>query len=680
MELREYQKKALEEVKKAFGVRKSSTQLRNSKNSKRVLLNMATGAGKTFVFAMLCDYWIDVNFSQQILCCCPDQRLVKQTLLELEKITGHSGAKIEDGKNTNINAPFCVTTFQTLYSQIKSKNNRIKQQLFPFGVSLIIIDEAHASACNSYISILNFFREAPILGLTATPERLDGKNFLLRSDDLFCDTNESSEIIATPNSNDNEKINIEDFRKKLDKSYSQDLQLAYGIYDTYIPASGIESTTRALIDQGFLCNFDYFVTSVIDAAIEKAEKKIDFKNEGNEKRLERFLLKAWLEPNAIEKAIQLWIEHTNWDGETPSEGISTIIYASSVEHGYRLATAFAERGIGAEMIDSRIDKKEREAILDRYRKKKTLVLINYSMLKEGIDVPLTKCIFFLRKTLSKIIWLQGVGRGLRKYQDENLLILDAGHHIKDIKENQDSSAWHIDAEDPRWAVYGKPNGKIVCATCPHCNFIQKVDKSDYVDGLEELANFSHKVLSKKIRYEIAPKQHEYYEVDDKVLAYLVGVDCGDCKQQYKAVFDFLKIQAIESTPEEKHTKIVTLNEPEKAILEEVEMVHIYSSDWEKYVFPEFKEIIDKIVTQLKDEKLPLYNVIRKIVCTRYFCKKYLKPGNEPTSNLRYLAKVTGNNIQWMKNLFLDEHPKHPEIGTFEDLEQYYLSLREKNRK
>jgi superfamily II DNA or RNA helicase len=66
---------------------------------------------------------------------------------------------------------------------VQTLNNRLKDiKLSPEYYDFIIIDEVHHISASTYRPILNYFKPKILLGLTATPERMDGENIL----DDFC--------------------------------------------------------------------------------------------------------------------------------------------------------------------------------------------------------------------------------------------------------------------------------------------------------------------------------------------------------------------------------------------------------------------------------------------------------------------------------------------------------------
>jgi superfamily II DNA or RNA helicase len=62
---------------------------------------------------------------------------------------------------------------------VQTLNNRLKDiKLSPEYYDFIIIDEVHHISASTYRPILNYFKPKILLGLTATPERMDGENIL----------------------------------------------------------------------------------------------------------------------------------------------------------------------------------------------------------------------------------------------------------------------------------------------------------------------------------------------------------------------------------------------------------------------------------------------------------------------------------------------------------------------
>ncbi len=101
---------------------------------------------------------------------------------------------------------------------------------------------------------------------------------------------------------------------------------------------------------------------------------------------------------------------------------TTFIFCKSIEHAERIAELYAGK---AAVIHSDRDKATNDAILADFKAGRIKTLVSVSMLNEGIDVPHADIVVFLRDTTSKIVYLQQLGRGLRRAPGkEKVLVLD----------------------------------------------------------------------------------------------------------------------------------------------------------------------------------------------------------------------------------------------------------------
>lgn len=142
MALRPYQTEAVSQILQAF----------NTYN--RVLYQLPTGGGKTVILADLINHvqgnvWILVHRKE----------LIQQTLGKL-----HEDASIISAEHKYIEARVSIAMIQSLVRREGLKSP-----------DLIIIDEAHRARAGSYLKILEKYPNAKVLGVTATPRRLDGK-------------------------------------------------------------------------------------------------------------------------------------------------------------------------------------------------------------------------------------------------------------------------------------------------------------------------------------------------------------------------------------------------------------------------------------------------------------------------------------------------------------------------
>lgn len=134
------------------------------KHHRRLLAVMPTGAGKTIIFAAIAAEF--VTRGEWILILVHTEELVVQDQIKLQEVTGQPVGIIKAGYPRTPEARIQVASVQTLA--------RMAIAIRPHA-SLVIVDEAHHAAAGSYQNILDNYPNAYVLGVTATPQRLDGK-------------------------------------------------------------------------------------------------------------------------------------------------------------------------------------------------------------------------------------------------------------------------------------------------------------------------------------------------------------------------------------------------------------------------------------------------------------------------------------------------------------------------
>jgi superfamily II DNA or RNA helicase len=242
----------------------------------------------------------------------------------------------------------------------------------------VIIDESHL-ATKRYVQIkehlLDLNPSMKLLGVTATPERLDGMG--------------------------------------LNK-----------LFDTLVMGPSI----KELVELGYLSNVQYFCPPVQGLA--------DLHRRGTEfvqEDVERLLL----ERKIYGKAIEHYQRH--------ARGRSTLVFCRSLKSAEQTAQKFTDAGYHFENIDGTMTHKKRKGLIQALRDGRIKGLTSCELITYGLDVPSVDCIIMLRPTLSRALYSQMTGRGLRVNPGkENCVVLDHvgnlqvhGHPLEDYDWNFD---------------------------------------------------------------------------------------------------------------------------------------------------------------------------------------------------------------------------------------------------
>ncbi|HND21996.1 MAG TPA: DEAD/DEAH box helicase family protein, partial [Acidobacteriota bacterium] len=102
-------------------------------------------------------------------------------------------------------------------------------------------------------------------------------------------------------------------------------------------------------------------------------------------------------------------------------GKRAVCFCVNVAHAENLALEFQRQGIAAAHVSGRMDAEQRQATLEKYQHGEIQVLCACDILTEGWDSPETEALFMARPTLSKVVYIQQLGRGTRKAPGKNCL-------------------------------------------------------------------------------------------------------------------------------------------------------------------------------------------------------------------------------------------------------------------
>lgn len=192
---------------------------------------------------------------------------------------------------------------------------------------------------------------------------------------------------------------------------------------------------RDLIDRGFLCDYD-LIAPPINVDMSAVRTKMgDFDKKQTEEAMDK--------PTITGDAVAHYKKF--------AAGKRCVVMCVSVKHATHVAEQYVANGIRAEVIEGTLTEKDREGMIERFRTGETKVVCSIALLTEGVDIPAIEVVQWLRPTQSLIVWLQGIGRGLRPSPGkERLLILD---HVAN---------WHrhgIPDQDREWKLEGREKGK-----------------------------------------------------------------------------------------------------------------------------------------------------------------------------------------------------------------------------
>lgn len=229
----------------------------------------------------------------------------------------------------------------------------------------IVVDEFHHAAAPTYQKLLVYYQPQILLGLTATPERMDGKNIL----DYF-----GGRIAA-------------------------------------------EIRLPEAIDRKLLCPFQYFgVTDTVDLSSLKWRTGGYDKNELSNLYTFSGLVaerRADLVVNSILKYV------------TDINEVKGLGFCVSVEHARFMADYFNAHGVPSMAVTGNSPDEERNAAKQRLVSGEIRFIFVVDIYNEGVDIPEVNTVLFLRPTESLTVFLQQLGRGLRMAENkECLTVLD----------------------------------------------------------------------------------------------------------------------------------------------------------------------------------------------------------------------------------------------------------------
>jgi superfamily II DNA or RNA helicase/HKD family nuclease len=322
----------------------------------RNLVVAATGTGKTIVSAFDFQRFRLANPGCKLLFVAHRKEILAQARTTFRHILkdGNFGELMVDGMEP--------TNFEALFASIQTLSRRLKDMaLSPNFFDFIIIDEVHHLTANSYRPLLESFRPKIFLGLTATPERMDGGDIL------------------------------EDF-------------------DDHI---GAEIRLPEALNRKLLTPFQYFgITDSVD---------LDQVQWTNGRYDAGELTRLYTKPDQRVTEI---IHNCNLYLTDPYK-VRALCFCVTKEHARFMAEKFTLAGFQANYLTSETDPDLRKQLREQLQKGKLNYLFVIDIFNEGVDIPEIDTVLFLRPTESLTVFLQQLGRGLRLSPGKEVLtILD----------------------------------------------------------------------------------------------------------------------------------------------------------------------------------------------------------------------------------------------------------------
>ena len=360
----------------------------------------------------------------------------------------------------------------------------------------IVIDEAHHSAANSYKKVMDYFHPKLWLGMTATPDKrddnLDGRN----------------------------------------------------IYEIFNHQIAYEIRLQDAMEEDLLCPFHYFGITDLEVIADAGKSKQD--------KIENF---QYLTSDERALNVMKQAEFFGYSGER----VKGLIFCSRIDEARILSEKFNSKGWRTLVLSGNDSEETRVEAIERLagdeREDALDYIISVDIFSEGVDVPEINQVIMLRPTESPIVFIQQLGRGLRKAEEkEYVVVLDfIGNYNNNfmipVALSGDRS-YNADVIR-KYVISG--NSTIPGASTVHFDEISK-DKIfrsiDKIKGMKTLIKESY--VSLKNRLGRVPLLYDFYENQE--------IDPLVIIKEYKTYYAFM--QAMEK---DKYKN--SLNEQEKLTLE-----------------------------------------------------------------------------------------------------------------
>lgn len=460
-------------------------------NEQRALLISATGTGKTYASAFAMR---ELGF-KRVLFLVHRATLATQAKNSYQRVFGNAVSMGLVGAGYHqYGKDYVFATVETL-----NKDAHL-QKYKPDEFDCIILDEAHHSSANTYQKVMQYFRPRLFLGMTATPDK--------RTDN---------------DANDN-------------------------IYEIFHHQIAYEIRLQQAMEEDLLCPFHYF--GITDLSVVQDTKAKNILEEEFNKLI-------------CDERVKHIIEQSEYYGYS-GDRVKGLIFCSRKQECKELSKKFNDLGYrtvalsGEDSEEVRQNAFERLAMEEGEQTDKTKPLdyiFSVDILNEGVDIVEVNQVIMLRPTQSPIVFIQQLGRGLRKANGkEYVVILDfIGNYNNNFMIPVALSGDRSYNADTirKYVISG--NRTIPGASTIHFDEVAKnkiFHSIDRIRGIKSIIRESY--ISLKNRLGRTPRLYDFYsnnEVDPLVII-----------REYKTYYGFLESM-------EKANYCCTLTEQEKLILE-----------------------------------------------------------------------------------------------------------------
>jgi type I restriction enzyme R subunit len=401
-----------------------------AQQSKRALLSMATGCGKTFIAVNLLKRISDAGQLTRALFVCDRDELRTQALRAFQNVFGSDAAEVfrkPDGSNNAKNARIHIATYQTLGIENENGDANFLTTFYPENYfSHMVIDECHRSAWGKWSLVLTRNGSAVQIGLTATPRQLAESLRKLREASVEVPpmvrekrrgyrNERPNPIIATKEVLDDAGVCADNLRYFGESAYEYDI--AQAIEDGYLAACEIQKGRVNLDDTG-ITKADIIARNPVDAITGQPLSPEQIDDLYEKYRFEDRILLP-------DRVLAMCGDLFNYLLDTGGPEQKSIIFCARDRHADDVAVClnnlYAQwcKDNGKQRLEYYAFKctaasSGNDQLPDlRASSRSHFIATTVDLLTTGVDVPCVRNIVFFKYLKSPISFYQMVGRGTR---------------------------------------------------------------------------------------------------------------------------------------------------------------------------------------------------------------------------------------------------------------------------